>query len=444
MTLPFIRTESVQTPDQAVEAADRIGYPVVLKIASPDTASQYPDRGVRLGLRTPDEVGKAFQGLMDDSIDFPNGTDLSGLLLQPMIRQPDFQIGMGSRWIPDFGPVIWFAQGGPRPEIAADWSIGLPPLNRLLARRIMENARIYPFLLERCPAAVIVQLEELLIKLSHLVVDFAEFFKIDINPLLIKADRLWIADTRITVKQPERPAPLHLIVSPYPNQYKTIATLKTGERIFIRPIRPEDAPQLQELFEAMSPQSVYFRFLKPLPELSFDLLVRFTQIDYDREIALVAMGPADAPQKMLGVARLFGAPDADLAEFSVAVGRPVAGSGRWRRIAAPTHHHRQRTTDQETLGLGSSGKHGHDRTWPQARMENHRGQRRLSGGIVHGSDLIGPRRRNFAEKKKSIQACARTDFRIGLSIPFRPNHLIMNGFSSTRSSTDFFRWVGMI
>jgi acetyltransferase len=191
----------------------------------------------------------------------------------------------------------------------------------------MESTRIFRFLLDRSPAAVIIGLEELLIKLSHLFTDFAEIGEADLSPVLIKADRMWIADARIEISRPPVKAPMHLIISPYPNQYKTMVTGKSGQRIFIRPIRPEDAPLLGGLFKAMSPQSVYFRFLKPVKELTPDLMVRFTQLDYDREIALVALDRSSGPDVMMGVARLYGEPEAELAEFSVAVGDPWQGQG---------------------------------------------------------------------------------------------------------------------
>ena len=170
-------------------------------------------------------------------------------------------------------------------------------------------------------------LEEILIRLSQLVTDFAEIQEIDINPLTVTANGFCAIDARVFLCASETPAPLHLVISPYPDQYEEHITTDTGINIFLRPIRPEDAPLLVELFESLSPRSVYLRFFTPLKRLPHSMLALFTQIDYDRHIALVAMSETQTDEKMLGVARVIIGRNPKEAEFAVAVGDPWQGKG---------------------------------------------------------------------------------------------------------------------
>jgi acetyltransferase len=159
------------------------------------------------------------------------------------------------------------------------------------------------------------------------VADFSEIQELDINPLAITENGFNALDARILLRPSEIPAPLHLVISPYPDQYEAHITTKAGVEIFIRPIRPEDAPLLVELFESLSPRSIYLRFFTPMKRLPHSMLARFTQIDYDRHIALVALAASEANEKMLGVARVITGRNPREAEFSVAVGDTWHGKG---------------------------------------------------------------------------------------------------------------------
>jgi acetyltransferase len=219
--------------------------------------------------------------------------------------------------------------GGILTEVLKDRAIALPPLNRLLAARLMKQTQVYRLLqgYRNIPAANLELLEEILIRLAQLVTDFSEIQELDINPLVVTPDGFSAVDARVILASPETPAPLHLVISPYPNQYEAHSTTNTGINIFIRPIRPEDAPLLVELFESLSPRSVYLRFFSPLKQLPHSMLARFTQIDYDRHIALVAISESQPEEKMLGVARVILGRDPREAEFSVVVGDPWQGEG---------------------------------------------------------------------------------------------------------------------
>jgi acetyltransferase len=194
----------------------------------------------------------------------------------------------------------------------------------------MEKTRVYRLLkgYRNHPPANLTLLEEVLIRLSQLVIDFPEIEELDINPLMVIKNDFCAADARVLLKSTQVPPPLHLVISPYPRQYEVRIQHKEVGELFIRPIRPEDAPLLVKLFESLSPQSILFRFFSPLKMLPHRMLARFTQIDYDREIALVALCGPELNEKMLGVARIItDVYNRKHAEFSVIVGDPWQGKG---------------------------------------------------------------------------------------------------------------------
>jgi acetyltransferase len=246
-----------------------------------------------------------------------------------MLNHPDHEIIVGAKNDRDFGPSILFGMGGVLTEILKDSAIALPPLNRLLAGRLMEKTRLFKLLkgYRSFPPANIQLLEEILIRLSQLVTDFAEIDELDINPFFIKEDMVCAVDARILLKSSQKIAPHHLVISPYPDQYEEHVQTTMGVNLFIRPIRPEDAPLLAKLFDSLSPGSVYLRFFTPLKHLSHSMLVRFTQIDYDREIALVAFMDAPSQEKLIGVARIISERNLTEAEFSIIVADEWHGKG---------------------------------------------------------------------------------------------------------------------
>jgi acetyltransferase len=213
--------------------------------------------------------------------------------------------------------------------VLEDRAIALPPLNRLLAKRLMEQTRVYRVLqgYRSTPPANLEVLEEILIRLAQLVTDFSEIQELDINPLHVAPQGFCAVDARVLLKPSAISAPHHLVISPYPDQYEEHTQTSTGVDIFVRPIRPEDAPLLIELFESLSPQSVYRRFFTPMKRLPHSMLARFTQIDYDRHIALVALPESEPAEKMLGVARAIIGRNLKEAEFSVVVSDPWQGKG---------------------------------------------------------------------------------------------------------------------
>lgn len=246
------------------------------------------------------------------------------------ITDPEFELIIGAKKDLDFGPVIFFGMGGTFAELDEDRAIALPPLNRLLASRLMEGTRVHNRLLKgyrNCPQVNLEKLEEILIRLSQLVTDFPQIAELDMNPLVIKNGLPLVVDARVVLTPTSCPAPLHLSVSPYPAQYESRLTLPEIGELLIRPIRPEDALLLSELFDTLSPQSIYYRFFFPMKKLSQEMLAKLTQVDYDREIALVAISESGSEEKMLGAARVILQQNMKDAEFAVLVGDPWQGKG---------------------------------------------------------------------------------------------------------------------
>ena len=246
------------------------------------------------------------------------------------ISPSGIELYLGMRKDGIFGPVMKFGWGGTLTDVVDDHSLGLPPLNRLLAKRMMEETKVYRLLCgysNHLPANVVL-LEEVLIRLSQLATDFAQIEQIELNPLVATGQRVWAAHARVRLHPSPVPAPMHLAIAPYPNEYETTLHLPDTGDIFIRPIRPEDAPLMQALFGSLSEQSIYFRFFRPLKALPEHMLARFTQIDYDREIAIVAIKEiAGKVEQMMAVGRIIKDPDPRQAEFAILVGDPWHGKG---------------------------------------------------------------------------------------------------------------------
>jgi acetyltransferase len=327
--IPVNRTEVATSQEEAVRKAQEMGYPVVMKIHSRDITHKTEAGGVQLNLRAKEDVSMAFEKIMANAKASDPDAEILGVTIQPMLESIDYELIVGTKKDADFGPVILFGMGGIMTEILKDRAIALPPLNRLLARRLMEGTRVYRILqgYRNRPAANLQFIEEILIRLAQLVTDFPEIEELDINPMILMGDQALAIDARVIVKVSQVPCPHHLVISPYPNQYETTATTKSGLELFIRPIKPEDAPLLVDLFHSLSERSIYYRFFSPLKSLPPDMLARFTQLDYDRDMALVAFDQTHLGEKMLGVARFVGHPGGESGEIAVAVGDPWHGKG---------------------------------------------------------------------------------------------------------------------
>jgi len=327
--LPVMRTETARNEEDALNLAGKIGYPVVMKINSPDISHKTEAGGVVTDLRSEADVRSAYRGILEAARRYKPDARIAGATLQPFLSNPDYEILLGAKRDPNFGPVILFGMGGIFTEVLKDRALGLPPMNRLLARRLMQETKAYSLLkgYRNRPPADMELLEEMIVRLSQLLIDFPEIAELDMNPVSVKNGRPVAVDARILVSPAAHPSPLHLVISPYPEEYETHMTTEEGLRMFVRAVKPEDLPLFLEFLDAVSPTSLYHRFLGTIREVTPAMLARFTQIDYDREIALVALKDDSGDEQMLGVARIKGDPDGRTGQAAVLVGDPWHGMG---------------------------------------------------------------------------------------------------------------------
>lgn len=331
--LPVIRTEIAKTEAQASSIGSEMGYPLVMKLHSPDITHKTDAGGVRLDLRSDADVCEAYDQILSSARQYKPDARIEEVTIQPYFSNPDYEILLGAKRDPNFGPVILFGMGGIFTEVLKDRALGLPPMNRLLARRLMRETKAHTLLqgYRNRPAADMERLEEMIIRLSQLLIDFPDIAELDMNPVLIKDGNPVAVDARILVSPIETRSSLHLVIGPYPEEEESHMIGADGRKVFIRPVKPEDAPLFTALFKTLSPTTIYYRFFSAIKELNPRMLARFTQIDYDREIALVALDEDTDENSqidsMLGVARIIGDPDGKSGEFAVLVGDPWQGAG---------------------------------------------------------------------------------------------------------------------
>jgi len=292
--LPTVPTTIAKTEDEAATQAAATGYPVVLKLLSETITHKTDVGGVQLNLRDEAAVRIAFRVIASAVGEKAGAEHFLGVTVQPMIRLDGYELIVGSSIDPQFGPVLLFGTGGQLVEVFKDRSLALPPLNTTLARRMMEQTRVFTALegVRGRKAVDLGALEEFLVRFSHLVVEQPRIREIDINPLLASPDGLVALDARVVLHGPDvpdeklpRPA-----IRPYPVQYVEAWKMKNGDAVTIRPIRPEDEPLLIRLHQALSERTVYLRYFQPLKlsqRTAHERLTRICFIDYDREMVLV-------------------------------------------------------------------------------------------------------------------------------------------------------------
>jgi acetyltransferase len=332
--IPTVPTVTARHPDEAVAAAKKMGGPVVLKLWSEVITHKTDAGGVALNLTGDDAVRGAFAQVKANAEAYAQQHGLKpdaflGVTVQPMIARKGYELIVGSSVDPQFGPVILFGTGGVLVEVFQDRALGLPPLNRTLARRLIERTRIFAALQGiRGQAPIpLAELEMLLIRFSYLLCDFLDIQEIDINPLLASPDGLLALDARILLAPAHQPMP-RLTIEPYPNQLTTTWKLSDGTEIVIRAIRPEDEPLIEAHHATLSEQSIRMRFFSLVKTLSRDSLIRLCHLDYAREMALVAEGTNDQGQRaILGVSRYYMNPQTRAAEFAVIVSDAYQGHG---------------------------------------------------------------------------------------------------------------------
>ncbi len=335
--IPVTDSRLARSAREAVKTARAIGYPIVMKIVSPDIGLKTDIGGVVLDLKTDEAVRTAYTRIMRSVKESRPEARIIGVSLEKMITKR-YELLIGAKKDAIFGSVIVFGMGGVAVEIFKDLNIELPPLNMALAKRIIKGTMVYELLkgFRGMPKMNLRTLQFILYKFAYLVIDCPQIREVDINPFVIDEkggmglDAYVILDTDYS-GQEQRPYS-HLVISPYPKQYETTIRMANGQTVLLRPIRPEDEPLEEEMFKLLSNQTRYFRFFGFIPEASKDLLKRSTQIDYDREIALIAEVEEDGKKKMIGEVRLLADADNETAEFAIVVADPWQGQGLGNRF----------------------------------------------------------------------------------------------------------------
>ncbi|MGQ0711395.1 MAG: bifunctional acetate--CoA ligase family protein/GNAT family N-acetyltransferase [Rhodoferax sp.] len=344
--IPVTKTILARSVNEAIMIATQLGFPVALKIDSPDIAHKSDVQGVALNLHNAAAVRDAYVEMVQTVQRLMPQARINGVTVQNMSAQRrGREIYIGLVTDAPFGPVIAFGAGGTMIELMNDRAMELPPLNQFLAHRLIERARVAETLGEwrGAPAVDMVALEQVLLRVSEMVCELPQLREMDINPIIVDDSGAVAVDARIVVDNapPSVRRHHHLAILPYPAQHEQVWPMRGGGEYTIRPIHPDDAAMLQDFVRRLSPESRYFRFVSTIQELPATMLSRFTLIDYDREMALVAVcrersqGPDGEPQetaRVLGVSRYITNPDRASCEFSLVVADDFKGQGLGSRL----------------------------------------------------------------------------------------------------------------
>ena len=315
-----------KTPEEAVKIAEKNGYPVVLKIQSPDITHKSDVGGVQLNLGNEKLLRAAFERIMDSVRLKRPDARVDGITVQKMVAEKEaVELILGIKKDNVFGTILLVGMGGITAELFSDKAIGFPPLNESLARQMLESLKIYPLLkgYRGSPAKNIAGLIQTLIRLSYLAADYPEITELDINPLLVTTENVVALDARIVIDESivgkDRIPFAHLALHPYPEKYVRKLKLRDGREILLRPIKPEDEPLWLDMVGHCSKESLYSRFRYFFQWQSHEVATRYCYIDYDREIAIVAEIQENDQRRLVGVGRLIADPDHETVEYAILI-----------------------------------------------------------------------------------------------------------------------------
>jgi acetyltransferase len=322
--IPVSQGVLVHSPNEALVAAESIGFPVVLKMSSIDIAHKTDAEGVMLGISNAQSVRSAFNLLLERVKRTRPEARIDGVVVEPMAAtSTSRELLIGIRTDPVFGPVILFGAGGTMTELLRDCAIALPPLNEFLARNLISKTRIRQLLgtFRHLPPVNSDRIVSMLMRLSEMACELPWIRQLEINPLLVDEQQAVAVDVRMEIDyiKPAQERYAHIAIHPYPVYLISHWQLKDGTDIEIRPIRPEDAGIEKEFLDNLSAQSRYYRFMHTIKQISPEMLVRFTQIDYHRELALIAVIREQGKEQEIGVSRYVLNVDGDSCEFAVVV-----------------------------------------------------------------------------------------------------------------------------
>lgn len=324
--IPSARPYPASNETEAMELANKIGYPVVMKILSPDISHKTDAGGVMLNLNDESMVVSAFQQIISNAKTYDPIARLEGVTVQKMISHKDsVELILGIKKDPVFGTVLLAGMGGITAELFQDKAIGFPPLNERLARQMLESLKIYPLLSGYRGSAPknIEKLIEVMIRMSYLVADYPEIEELDINPLLVGPQEVTALDARIVIDREmidrEVARYSHLALHPYPEEFVKKISLNDNTLVLLRPIKPEDEPLWLEMLGNCSKESLYFRFRHFFHWHSHEVASRYCYIDYDREIAIVAEIENNGKRELIGISRLIADPGYENIEYAILI-----------------------------------------------------------------------------------------------------------------------------
>jgi acetyltransferase len=361
--IPVSDSTVATTRQQAIEAADAIGYPVVMKILSHDISHKSDVNGVRLNVRDARQAGEQFDDIAECLKRLAPSARFAGVLVQAMVvRRHSRELMVGVVRDPVFGPVISFGSGGVAVELLRDNAIGLPPLNVKLAGELIDRTRAARLLgaYRNVPGADREALINVLLRVSDLVCAAPWVVEMDINPLLVHPAGAMALDARVVI-DPVASEPderySHLAVHPYPAALEAPATLKDGSVVTIRPIRPEDAEMETAFITQLSDESRYLRFLSIVRHVTPEMVARFTQIDYDREMALIGVRREGEVESIIGVARYVRDANPKSAEFAIVVADSAQRQGLARQLMERLMTHAKGAGIVQLRGLVLASNH---------------------------------------------------------------------------------------
>lgn len=329
--IPTVKSIVARTPEEASVLSSEIGYPVVIKALSPQILHKSKIGGVILNVCSPSEATTFFKEIAKRVRNYSSIAEFQGVTIQPMIREKGYELIIGSKKDLQFGTIIIFGIGGIASELFKDVNIGFPPLNQTLARQLIEGTAIYKHARSLGQPLNIRLLEEIIVKFSQLVTDFPEIREIDINPLIANENGAVAVDARIVIEwgRMMREAAEHqenLLIASYPQKYVATRKLKNAAQVSLRPVRPEDEERFNEFLKSLSVETMRFRFFEIIKEMSHETLTRYCNLDYDREIAIVAE-LKESNKPIIGAVRLIIEPGGKSGEFAVLVGDKWQGLG---------------------------------------------------------------------------------------------------------------------
>lgn len=333
--LPLLESRRAATAAEAVSIADALGYPVALRVRTEAVVDESAIGGIALDLEDADAVRAAAHRIERRVHELRPDLVTGGFLVAPLAGKGDAHaLRLSIAADPTFGPVIRFGQGGNRMGQTTDDAIGLPPLNLALARMLMSETRLWWELQEAGdhPPAALDELALAIVRLSQIATDLPQVQEVDINPLLADADGVAALSVRIRIAPVEGGAASRLAIRPYPVELEKTIITRAGKQLLLRPIRPEDEPALQAFVRQMQPEDVRMRFFAPLKEIDHRFAARLSQIDYDREMALVAIDPEADGTSIWGVMRISADASGASAEYAGSVRSDLKGQGLGRLL----------------------------------------------------------------------------------------------------------------